>query len=292
MAIFKGSAVAMVTAFDNDSLNLKVQGEIIKHLLKNKVDAVVVCGTTGEPSTMSTKEKLDLIDFTLKTVNKAVPVIVGSGGNDTRQSVEFSLKCQDLGADALMVVTPYYNKCTQNGLLAHFKAIGEAVKLPIMAYNVPGRTGLNITPSTAAKLCDIKNIAAIKEASGDIHQISEVIRLTNGKADIYSGDDSLAVPAISLGAVGVVSVAGNVVCNEIHDMAIKAINGDFTAASKIHFKLAKLMQLLFCEVNPIPVKKAMEYLGFNVGIPRLPLTEMESESAANLKDEMVKLGLI
>ena len=292
MPIFTGSGVAMVAAFDKSGINYDAQGKIIEHLIKGGADALIVCGTTGEPSTMTAAEKEELVRFTIKTVAKRIPVVVGSGGNNTAESIRFSQISQDLGADALMVVAPYYNKCTQNGLIAHYSAIAESVKLPIIVYNVPSRTVVDILPSTAARLSDIKNLVALKEASGDIHQISEVIRLTKGKMDIYSGDDSLAVPAIALGALGVISVAANAVPDKINRMTHLALQGDFKAAAKLHFDLAPLMQLLFCEVNPIPVKKAMEFLGFATSILRLPLTEMEPQNAAKLKAEMARLKIV
>jgi len=292
MALFTGCACAMVTAFGANGIDWDAQKDIIEHLIKGKTDAIVVCGTTGEPSTMTAQEREEMVAFTVKTVNKRIPVYAGSGGNNTLDSVAFSKKCQDLGVDGLMVVTPYYNKCTQNGLIAHFDAIASSVKLPIIAYNVPTRTNVNILPQTAVKLAALKNIVALKEASGDIHQISESIRLAGDKLDIYSGDDSLLVPAVAIGAKGVISVAANVVPDTMASMAALSLAGDFKAAAGLHFNLAHLMQLLFCEVNPIPIKKAMEFIGFKTGILRLPLTEMEPENAAKLKKEMVRLGLV
>ncbi|MCL2797724.1 MAG: 4-hydroxy-tetrahydrodipicolinate synthase [Firmicutes bacterium] len=292
MPLFTGLGVAMITAFDENGINFDAQGKIIDHLLNGGTDAIVVCGTTGEPSTMTKPEREDLIAFTVQRVAGRIPVYAGSGGNNTAESVDFSRRCQELGADGLLVVTPYYNKCTQKGLIAHFAAISDAVSIPMIAYNVPTRTNVNILPETALKLAEIKNVVAIKEASGDIHQISEVLRLTKGKLDIYSGDDSLTVPAMALGALGVISVAGNVVPKEMREMTQLALTGNFSAASDIHFNLAPLMKLLFCEVNPIPVKYAMNLLGFNAGIPRMPLTEMEPQNAEKLRAEMERLGLI
>ncbi|MCL2062245.1 MAG: 4-hydroxy-tetrahydrodipicolinate synthase [Firmicutes bacterium] len=292
MSLFKGSGVAMVTAFSDSGINYGAQEKIIQHILQGGTNAIFVCGTTGEPSTMTAAEREALLDFTIKTVNKRVPVYAGSGGNNTAETVRFSRRCQDIGADGLMVVTPYYNKCTQNGLVQHYAAIGEAVNIPIIAYNVPGRTGVDIKPETAARLAQIKNIRAIKEASGDIHQISETMRLTQGKLITYSGDDSLTLPAVALGAAGVVSVAANVIPDKVSLLTKLALDGKFSAAAKEHFAAAPLMKLLFCEVNPIPVKKALQFLGFDAGIPRLPLTEMEKENAVLLHAEMQRLGLI
>ena len=299
MSIFKGCAVAMVTAFNDkkgstskQGINLDAQKNIIEHLIKGGVDGIVVCGTTGEPSTMTHIERDMLVEFTVKTVNKRIPVIVGSGGNDTLEAIEFSKKAEYLGADALMIVTPYYNKCTQKGLFTHFKAINDAVKSPIIAYNVPPRTGMTIKPETALDLSNLKNIVAIKEASGDIHEISKIIKLTKGKMDLYSGYDSLTVPAVSLGALGVISVAANVVPHLTKQVAHLSLQGDFKGACEVHYQLAPLMDLLFCEVNPIPAKKALEFMGFGGMQPRLPLTEMETKNADKLKAELVNLGIL
>jgi len=292
MSIFTGFAPAMITAFKNDKIDYNSQKNIIEHLISGKVDAIVVLGTTGEPSTMTLAEREELLDFTVKVVAKRVPVIAGSGGNNTAESINFSKKCEALGADALMIVTPYYNKCTQNGIVAHFKAISDAVNLPIIAYNVPSRTGVNIIPETAVKLAELKNIKAIKEASGSMEQISDVIRLTRGKLDVYSGDDALTVPAISLGAKGVISVAANASPTLIANQTHLALKGDFKAATEVNFKIAPFVKLLFSEVNPIPLKKAMEYLKLCNGEVRLPLTQMEEANSVKLKKEMQGLGLI
>jgi 4-hydroxy-tetrahydrodipicolinate synthase len=293
-ALFKGCGVAMITAFnESGKIDFKAQGKIIEHLLNGGTDAVFVCGTTGEPSTMTEDERLSLIEFTVSKVSGRAKVFAGSGGNNTQKSAEFSAKCEELKTDGLLVVTPYYNKCTQNGLIAHYKAVSDAVNIPIIVYNVPTRTNVNILPETAEKLAEIKNIKAIKEASGDIHQISEVIRLTRDKGIVvYSGDDSLTVPAMALGAAGVISVAGNVIPKAMSDMAKLCLSGLVAEAAELHFKYARLMKLLFCEVNPIPVKKSMNLLGFNAGLPRLPLTEMEDINAAKLEAELKALKII
>ncbi len=292
MPLFKGSGVAMITAFGQKGINYDAQEKIIEHIITGGSDAIFVCGTTGEPSTMTAAEREALIAFTVKSARGRVPVFAGSGGNNTAEAVQFSKRCEALGADGLLVVTPYYNKCTQNGLIRHFSAIGEAVGIPILVYNVPTRTALNVLPETAEKLAGVKNVRAVKEASGDIHQISEVIRLTGKTLDVYSGDDSLTVPAMSLGAAGVISVAANVIPRQMHDMAVLCASGKFTEAAALHFQYARLMKLLFCEVNPIPVKKAMNLLGFAAGVPRLPLTEMEPDNAERLAKEMKELGII
>jgi len=292
MSIFAGSAPAMITAFSGTTIDYNAQKNIIEHLIKNKVDAIVALGTTGEPSTMTGAEKVEFLDFVVKTAGKRVPVIAGSGGNNTQEAVSFSKKCEQLGVDALMVVTPYYNKCTQKGLLAHYGAISDAVKLPIIAYNVPSRTGLNMLPETCVELTKIKNIAAIKEASGNMEQISDVIRLVGDKLDIYSGDDALTVPAISLGAKGVISVAANAAPKLVKEIADLSLKGDFKQATKAHFNLVPFIKLLFSEVNPIPLKKAMQLLKLCNGELRLPLTQMEQAGAVKMEQELKRLKLI
>lgn len=292
MALFKGSGVAMITPFDENGIAFDALDKLIAHLLKGGTNAIFTCGTTGEPSTMTENERLSVIDFTLKKVNKRIPVFAGSGGNNTAEAALFSRKCENLGVDGLLVVTPYYNKCTQNGAVAHYKAISDAVNIPIVAYNVPTRTGFNLLPTTVQKLTDIKNVRAVKEASGDICQMLDIAALTRGRLDLYSGDDSLTVPAVSLGAMGVISVAANVVPDKIAQMTALALKGDYENAREIQFQLSPLMKALFSEVNPIPCKKALQFLGFAVGAPRLPLTEMETEHSEKLKDEMRKLGLV
>ncbi len=292
MALFTGSGVAMITPFTQDGINYDALGKIIEHIIKGKTNALFVLGTTGEPSTMTREEKEKVLEFSIAKVNKRIPVFAGAGGNNTSDAVDFARRCEKIGADGLLVVTPYYNKCTQNGAVAHYQAISDAVNVPIVAYNVPGRTGFNIAPSTCLSLAKIKNIRAIKEASGNIDQILEAARLTDGKLDLYSGDDSLTVPAMSIGAKGVISVAANVIPETIHNMAALCLENRFLEAAKIQFSIATFVKALFSEVNPIPCKKAMQLLGFDAGIPRLPLTEMEPEHTELLKAEMKKLSLI
>ena len=292
MAIFTGSGVALITPFTENGVNFDALGKLLDHVIGGKTDALFILGTTGEPSTMKRDEKEKVIEFTLSRVNKKIPVFVGSGGNNTADVIEWSKRCETLGADGLLVVTPYYNKCTQNGVLAHYGAVSDAVNLPIVAYNVPTRTGFNMKPETIARLADIKNVTAVKEASGDIDQLLEVARLTKGKLDFYSGDDSLTVPAMSIGAKGVISVAANVIPEKIHNMTQYCVKGDYEKASEIQFEIAPFVKTLFSEVNPIPCKKAMQLMGFDVGIPRMPLTEMEPETTAKMAAEMRKLGII
>lgn len=292
MSIFTGSGVALITPFTEKGVNFDALGKLTDHVIGGKTDALFVLGTTGEPSTMTRAEKESVIEFTLKKVNKKVPVFIGSGGNNTADVIEWSKRVEALGADGLLVVTPYYNKCTQNGVLAHYGAVSDAVKIPIVAYNVPTRTGFNMKPETIARLADIKNIVAVKEASGDIDQMLEVARLTKGKLDFYSGDDSLTVPAMSIGAKGVISVAANVIPEKVHNMATLCLKNEYEKASAIQFEIAPFVKTLFSEVNPIPCKKALELMGFDVGKPRMPLTEMEEATTAKMASEMKKLELI
>lgn len=292
MALFKGSGVAMVTPFDENGVNYSAVDKLIEHIISGNSGALFVCGTTGEPSTMSSLERETLISYCIKKVNRRIPVFAGSGGNNTAETVRFSKRCEELGVDGLLVVTPYYNKCTQNGLIAHFSAISDAVNVPIIAYNVPTRTGFNIQPETYVKLSAIKNIKAIKEASGNIDQVLEVARLMHGKLDLYSGDDSLALVAMSLGAIGVISVAANVIPEKISKMTALALEEKYSQAREIQFEIAPFVKTLFSEVNPIPCKKALQFIGIPVGAPRLPLTEMEPAHAEVLKAEMQKLKLI
>ncbi len=292
MSMFKGCGVALVTPFNENGINFDELGRLIDYVIDGGVNAIFVCGTTGEPSTMTLAERESVIEFAVSKANKRVPVFAGSGGNNTADAIEFSKRCAYLGADGLLVVTPYYNKCTQNGCIAHYKAIAESVNLPIIAYNVPSRTGFNLTPISAVKLADVKGIVAIKEASGNMDQITETLRLTNGKLAIYSGDDALTVPCMSIGAHGVISVVSNVVPHKVSEITSLCLKADFINATKKYFEIAPLVKALFSEVNPIPCKKALEFLGFNVGAPRMPLSVMEQDNAQKLLSEMQKLKLV
>ncbi len=291
MSVFTGVGVALITPFKDDKVNYSAYGELIDNLIAAGVDSLCTCGTTGEPSTMTAEEKREVIKFAIERVAGRVPVIAGCGCNDTAHTVENALEAQALGADALLVVTPYYNKCTQGGLVAHYKAISDAVDIPVIAYNVPGRTGVNILPKTAAKIAELKNVVAIKEASGNVSQLQELIRLAGDKMDVYLGEDALTYVGMTLGAKGVISVAANVVPKMMCDITNGWMRGEIKKACDTQIKLLPLIDALFSEVNPIPVKKAMNYLGLEAGVPRLPLTEMEDETAAKLLAEMVKLGL-
>ena len=294
MSLFKGAGVALVTPFSEDkSVNYEELTRLLEFQIANNTDAIVVTGTTGEPSTMTEEERLSVIAHTVKVVNGRIPVIAGSGGNNTDSVIAFSKKCENLGVDGLLVVTPYYNKCTQKGLYAHYKMIAEAVSLPIIMYNVPGRTGVNMLPATAARLGkEVENIVAMKEASGDITQVADLIKLAEGSLDVYSGNDDQIVPILSLGGSGVISVLSNIAPKDTHDMVMSFLEGDVKKSAELQLKYLDVVHALFCEVNPIPVKKALEYCGFDTKILRMPLTEMEEANAARLKAEMNKIQIL
>ena len=281
--IFKGTATALITPFTRDGVDFESFDRILDDQLAGGVDAVVVLGTTGEPATMTAAEKKAVIEFAVKKLKGKLPVIVGTGANSTAAAVEMSLTAESLGADALLLVTPYYNKATQQGLIAHFTAVADAVHIPIICYNVPGRTGVNLLPATFAALAELPNIAAIKEASGNMEQIEEVIRLTQGKAVVYSGDDGITVPVMAMGGMGVISVASNAAPRFTSEMTSAFLAGDLKKAAKMQLDMLPFVRALFSEVNPIPVKKAMQLRGLCNGILRLPLTEMTSENAAKLE---------
>ena len=279
MTLFKGAGVALITPFNEDeTVNYDMLGILIDRQIEGHTDAIIVCGTTGENATMSEEEKISVIDFTVKRVNHRIPVIAGSGGNSTKLVIDFSKKIEKLGVDGLLIVTPFYNKATQEGLYQHYSTIAKAIDLPIIMYNVPSRTGCNILPETALKLAlEFKNIVGIKEASGNISQITKLASLCRGCLDIYSGNDDQIVPILSLGGVGVISVLSNVAPQGTHDMVMAYLNGNEKKARQLQLDYLELVDALFCEVNPIPVKSTMNMLGFNVGSLRLPLTEMEEE---------------
>ena len=293
MPLFKGAGVALVTPFNEDkSVNYEEMAALIEYQIAGGTDAIIVCGTTGEPATMTEEERLSVIDFTVKQVDKRLPVIAGSGGNCTRTAIEFSKKAQELGVQGLLVVTPYYNKATQKGLYEHYKAIAEAVKVPIIMYNVQSRTGVNLLPDTATTLGkEFVNIVAVKEASGNITQVADLIQKSKGYLDVYSGNDDQIVPILSLGGIGVISVLSNIAPRDTHDMVMEYLNGDTKRSVDLQLKYMELIHALFCEVNPIPVKKAMEFMGFKTKELRLPLTEMEEEHVLRLKKEMEKIQI-
>ena len=279
MTLFKGAGVALITPFnEDDTVNYDMLGTLIDRQIEGHTDAIIVCGTTGEPATMTEEEKLSVIDFTVKRVNHRIPVIAGAGANSTKLVIDFTKKLEAIGVDGLLIVTPFYNKATQQGLYEHYTAIASATDLPIIMYNVPSRTGCNILPETAMRLgLENQNIVGIKEASGDISQITKLASLCRGCLDIYSGNDDQVIPILSLGGIGVISVLSNVAPQGTHDMVMEYLNGNEKKARQLQLDYLELVDALFCEVNPIPVKSTMNMLGFNVGSLRLPLTEMEEE---------------
>ena len=293
MSIFKGAAVAIITPFqENGEINYPKLAEILDDQIANHTDAIVICGTTGESSTLTHEEHLEAIRFTIEHVAGRVPVIAGTGSNCTETAIYLSTEAEKYGADALLIVTPYYNKATQKGVIAHYTAIAEAVNIRIIMYNVPSRTGCNILPETAAHLVkNVKNIVGIKEASGNISQVAKLMRLTDGQIELYSGNDDQVVPILSLGGLGVISVLSNVAPRQTHDMVMKFLEGDVAGSREIQLKALPLVDALFCEVNPIPVKAAMNMLGWEAGPLRMPLTEMEPEHKEKLKKAMIDFGI-
>ena len=275
MCLFEGSGVALVTPFKDNGIDYDKLGELIDWQIENSTDAIIICGTTGESSTMTDAERRKTIEFAVKRANKRVPVIAGTGSNNTAYSIELSKYAEEVGVDGLLIVTPYYNKCTQKGVVEHYKAIADSVKLPIILYNVPGRTGFNLHPKTVLELSKIENIKAIKEASGDISLVAEIARLCGEDFYIYSGNDDMTVPVLSLGGKGVISVVANILPQDTHNMVMEFLNGNVKEATKLQLRMNGLINSLFIETNPIPVKTAMNLMGMNVGQFRLPLTDME-----------------
>ena len=294
MAIFKGAGVALITPFNEDeTVNYDMLGELIERQIAGKTDAIIVCGTTGEPATMTEDEKLAVIRYAVEKTAGRIPVIAGTGGNATSVVIDFSKKVEALGVDGLLVVTPFYNKATQNGLYAHYKEVAKAVSLPIIMYNVPSRTGCNIAPETAVRLArDCENIVGIKEASGNISQVAKLAKQAGGILDIYSGNDDQVIPILSLGGIGVISVLSNVAPKAAHDMVMEYLEGDRKNAAALQLDYLDLINALFCEVNPIPVKGAMNLMGYNVGKLRLPLTEIEDAHRELVKKCLKEAGLI
>lgn len=281
--LFKGSGVALVTPFDKkNNVNYIKLEELINFHLTNKTDAIIVCGTTGESSTLSENEKKEVIKFVVDKVNGKIPVIAGTGSNSTKTAIEMSKFAQDVGCDGLLIVTPYYNKCSQEGLYKHYKEISNNVSIPIILYNVPSRTGVNITPETVLRLSRIKDICGIKEASGNISQVAKIISLVNNEFFVYSGNDDQTLPILSLGGMGVISVAANIYPQKMHDLCYNYFDNNVKKARKIQFELLKVMEKLFIDVNPIPIKEVMNILGFNVGDVRLPLCKMSKEKIEEL----------
>lgn len=288
--LFIGSAVAIITPFNDNGVDYDTLGDLIEFQIKNSTDAIVICGTTGEASTMPDEEHIAVVKFTVDKVNKRVPVIAGSGSNDTRHAIKLAQELEKAGADALLAVTPYYNKATQKGLYQHFVMTAESVKIPIILYNVPGRTNLNINPETMQELAKISNIIGVKECN--FEQIGEIINLCGPDFAIYSGEDSMVLPYLSMGAKGVISVMANVIPQDTHDMVMKFLAGDVNIAMATQLKVLNLVKMLFCEVNPIPVKAAVGLMGYKVGDCRMPLTNLEGEKLTKLEAEMKNYGIL
>lgn len=289
MSIFKGAGTALATPFNDQGIDFSAFEALVEYQIENGIDALIVCGTTGEAATMTKEEVFSAIDFVVKQTAGRVPVIAGTGSNSTSKAIEMSMEAADLGVDGLLVVTPYYNKCTDAGLIRHFHSIADTVSTPIIVYNVPARTCVNITPGVMKEIMQHDNIVAVKEASANISQITEIARLCPG-LDIYSGNDDHVVPILSLGGVGVISTVGNVAPRMIHDMVDSFFSGNIAKSRELQFKLNPLVKALFTEVNPIPIKMALNMIGINAGLPRLPLTEMSADKAAVLKKELMTLG--
>lgn len=293
MAIFKGAGVAIVTPMtETGEVNYPKLAELLDYQIENGTDAIIICGTTGESSTLTHEEHLEAIRFTAEHVAGRVPVVAGTGSNCTQTAVYLSQEAEKSGADGLLLVSPYYNKATQKGLAAHFKTIADSVKLPVILYNIQGRTGINIAPETLAWLAkNVENIVGVKEASNSITQVAKIAQLTDGALDIYSGNDDQIVPILSLGGVGVISVLSNIAPRETHDIVAKYLAGDVEGSRDLQLKALPLVEKLFCEVNPIPVKAALNMMGWEVGPVRMPLTVMEEEHQRQLKAEMDRFGI-
>ncbi len=295
MAIFTGAATAIVTPFKaNGEVDYDTFAKNIEFQIENKIDAIVVCGTTGEASTLTHEEHLDVIRYCVKCVNGRVPVVAGTGSNCTETAIYLSQEAEKAGVDGLLIVTPYYNKATQKGLYEHFKMIADSVKTPIILYNIPGRTGgVNILPETVVRLCtEVENIVGVKDATGNISQVAKLMSIAGDKVDLYSGNDDQIVPLLSLGGKGVISVLSNIAPEKTHDICAKFFEGDVEGSRKLQLEFLSLINTLFIEVNPIPVKKALELMGMMGGTLRRPLTEMEEDNAAKLEKEMKAVGLL
>ena len=294
MAIFKGAGVAIVTPMkENQEVNYEKLEELIEFQIENGTDCIVIAGTTGESSTLSMEEHKKVIEAAIAFTKGRIPVVAGTGSNCTATAVQLSQEAEEAGADGLLIVTPYYNKATQGGLIRHYTTIARSVKTPIIMYNVPGRTGCNIQPETAATLAkDVDNIVAIKAATGNMAQESKTMALAEGRLDMYSGEDGLIVPLMSIGAKGVISVLSNVAPQQTHDICAEFLAGNIEKARELQFKALPLVDALFCEVNPIPVKKALELMGFQVGPLRMPLTEMEPANVERLRKAMQDYGIL
>ena len=293
MAIFTGAGVAIVTPFNEDgSINYDKLDELIDYHCEKKTDSIIICGTTGESATMTEEEHMECVKFTIDRAKGRIPIIAGTGSNCTRTAIDMSKEAAEYGADGLLLVTPYYNKATQNGLIAHFTAVAKEAKAPIIMYSVASRTGCNIEPATVAELVkNMDNIVGIKEASGNISQIAKIMSMTDGNIDLYSGNDDQIVPILSLGGKGVISVLSNVAPDETHDICEMFFHGDVKGSTALQLKAIPLVEKLFCEVNPIPVKKAMQLMGVDCGSLRMPLTEISPEHEKALAQAMKDFGI-
>lgn len=293
MSIFTGAGVAIVTPFNEDeSINYDKLDQLIDYHCNNGTDSIIICGTTGESATMSEKEHMECVKFAIERTKGRLPIIAGTGSNCTRTAIDMSKEAASYGADGLLVVTPYYNKATQEGLVGHYTAVAKEAKAPIIMYSVASRTGCNIEPETAARLIkEVDNIVGIKEASGNISQVAKIMHLTDGKADLYSGNDDQIVPILSLGGKGVISVLSNVAPQETHDICAKFFEGDVKGSLELQLKAIPLIEQLFCEVNPIPVKKAMKLMGMDCGSLRMPLTELTPQHEESLAKAMTEFGI-
>ena len=293
MSIFTGAGVAIVTPFNEDeSINYDKLDQLIDYHCNNGTDSIIICGTTGESATMSEKEHMECVKFAIERTKGRLPIIAGTGSNCTRTAIDMSKEAASYGADGLLVVTPYYNKATQEGLVGHYTAVAKEAKAPIIMYSVASRTGCNIEPATAARLIkEVDNIVGIKEASGNISQVAKIMHLTDGKADLYSGNDDQIVPILSLGGKGVISVLSNVAPQETHDICAKFFGGDVKGSLELQLKAIPLIEQLFCEVNPIPVKKAMKLMGMDCGSLRMPLTELTPQHEESLAKAMTEFGI-
>ena len=294
MSVFTGAGVALITPMHEDgSVNYDKLAEVIEYQIANHTDSIIICGTTGEAATLSTEEHIEVIKFCIEQVKHRIPVIEGTGSNCTSSAIELSQEAQNAGADALLCVTPYYNKATQAGLVGHFKAVADSVKIPIILYNVPSRTGCNIKPETVAAICkEASNVVGIKEASGDLSQVAMLMSIMDGRLDLYSGNDDQIVPIMSLGGKGVISVLSNVAPRQAHEIAADYLAGDVKSACRKQLEAIELIKALFCEVNPIPVKHAMNLMGMEVGPLRMPLSPMEPKNLETLKNAMKNYGIL
>ncbi len=290
MALFRGSGVAIVTPFNDSGVDFQRLGELLEWHVEQGTDAIIICGTTGEAPTMSDDEKKAAYKFTVEKIAGRIPVIAGTGSNDTHHSIELSKYAESVGCDGVLCVTPYYNKTTQKGLIAHYTAIADAISIPVIVYNVPGRTGLNVNADTLKVLAQHKNIAAVKEASGNISQVVDIGLFCGDDFAMYSGNDDQVVPLLSVGGIGVISVVANIDPKVMHDMVVSYLDGDVKRAMALQLKIKALNDALFCEVNPIPVKTAMNLIGLDAGKLRLPLVEMSDKNLEYLRKTLVDYG--